>query len=349
MKKRRVCLGLVALFVASSAFSQTMTVMDYLQNIVGEKGLGARVAGSEQEKQTAAYIEQQWLMQGLAPTVSSFTLKDNKHSANVVVDIKGKSDKILIIGGHYDSTAAKEGSLGAADNATSTAILLALSQHLRKQNLSVTVRLIAFGAEESGLLGSKAYVAQLGADEISNLLGMINLDGAVGGDNLYIHSAHSDPYKCPQSTQAYSSDASLRDAMMVQAKKSFTDANPFALHPAYPGYPEGEAGGWSDHAPFACIGLPVVDLEATNFSINGKEGYDGYSQSTHPELWDCFSTEKMGACDRESETKWGGIWHTQYDRLDKLLPLFGQRIETQLEQNLKLLSDFIESYNPPAG
>jgi len=319
------------------------SAMDYLKDIVGEKGIGARVAGSTQEMQAAVYIEKQWLDQGLAPRISSFAIKDGKRSANVIVDIKGLSNKILIIGGHFDSTAPETGSLGAADNATSSAILLALSDKLRAQNLPITVRLIAFGAEEVGLLGSKAYAAQLSSQEIANIVGMINLDGAVGGDHLYIHSAHTEPYKCPASSQPYSSDPSLRDAMLLQAQTSF-ELNPFSLHPEYPGYPQGEAGGWSDHAPFACIGLPVVDLEATNFAINGQEGYDGYSQSTHAALWDCFSEKDMTACNRDTEKKWGKIWHTEFDRLDQLLPLFGQRIETQMQQNIKLISDFVVAY-----
>lgn len=343
MKLLRPYLGLALLLWGSSVLAQTPTAMDYIVAIAGEQGIGVRPAGSAGEQLTAEYIEQQWINQGLTPYTNSFNINDDKMSKNVIVDIKGKAEKTLIIAAHYDSTGEKEGALGATDNASSIAALLALSHNLRNQNLALNIRLIAFGAEEIGLLGSAAYVKNLNTEEQSTIVGMINLDTIVGGDNLYIHSAHSEPYKCANTNEHYNNDSSLRDQLLTQATSSFTP-NPFSKHPAFPGYPEGVTGGWSDHAPFACAGIPIAYIEATNFALNGKEGYDGYSQSSNPELWDCFSAKNRGACNRDTETKWGSIWHTQYDRLDKLLPLFGQRIETQLNQNIKLLTDFVEAY-----
>ena len=115
-----------------------------------------------------------------------------------------------------------------------------------------------------------------------------------------------------------------------------------SVHPAIPGYPAGETGSWSDHGSFACLGIPIAYLEATNFNINGKNGYDGYSQSTHPELWDCFDAAANSACDRESEQQWGEIWHTGADRLDKLETLFPGRIKQQLNTATDLLIRFLK-------
>ena len=75
---------------------------------------------------------------------------------------------------------------------------------------------------------------------------------------------------------------------------------------------------------------PIAYVEATNFTINGEDGYDGYSQSTNPALWDCYDDATKSACDRDSETQWGKIWHTEHDRLDKMAELFPGRIEQQL-------------------
>lgn len=347
MKSLSMYISLVILFFfTSSVLAQTTPIeMGYLMDIAAEKGIGARVAGTPNEQKTAEYIEQQWIDQGLSPYSSSFNINDDTLSKNVMVDIQGKSDKTLIIAAHYDSIGAKEGSLGAIDNASSVAVLLALSHNLRNQNLAVNVRLIAFGAEEIGLLGSKAYVQNLSKEELSKIVGMVNLDTIVGGDNLYIHSAHIKPYECANSAQVYNHDVSLRDQLLKQAQNTFS-VNPFSMHPAFPGYPEGMTGAWSDHAAFSCAGLPIAYIEATNFSINGKDGFDGYSQSTAPDLWDCFSEQNVSACERTSETKWGEIWHTKYDRLDILLPLFGKRIELQLAQNVQLLTEFVEGYKP---
>lgn len=343
MKLPKAYFAFALLLCSSLVQAETPTAMDYLADIAGENGIGARFAGSESSRKTAQYIEQQWINQGYSPYTMDFDINAETESKNIMLDIAGKSHKTLIIAAHYDSTGVEEGSLGATDNGSSIAALLALSHNLRNQNLALNVRLIAFGAEEIGLLGSKAYVAQLTTEQRSDLVGMINLDTIVGGDKLYIHSAHTKPYKCPPGSKSFNSDTTLRDALLKQAQLTFTPS-PFALHPSFPEYPEGATGGWSDHAPFACAGVPIAYIEATNFSINGKEGFDGYSQSTNPALWDCFSEKKATACDRDKEKKWGEIWHTESDQLDKLLPIFGQRIETQLEQTIQLLTDFVEAY-----
>ena len=45
-------------------------------------------------------------------------------------------------------------------------------------------------------------------------------------------------------------------------------------------------------------------------------------QSTNPALWDCYDDATKSACDRDSETQWGKIWHTEHDRLDRMAELF---------------------------
>ena len=64
------------------------------------------------------------------------------------------------------------------------------------------VRIVLFGAEEVGLFGARHYVSSLiESQEIAHtdIVGMINLDTVIGGDMLYVHSAHALPYKCADS------------------------------------------------------------------------------------------------------------------------------------------------------
>ena len=70
------------------------------------------------------------------------------------------------LGAHYDSIAAGP---GANDNASGTAALIELARTYRVEGLCV----IAFGAEEVGLFGSRAFVA---AHDIENARFMLNLD-----------------------------------------------------------------------------------------------------------------------------------------------------------------------------
>ena len=169
---------------------------------------------------------------------------------------------------------------------------------------------------------------------------MINLDTIAGGDFLYVHSAHSTPYQCQGVEGTYSSATHVRDALFNLSKQLSSGLN-YVIHPAYKNFPEGVTGDWSDHAPFACAGVPVAYVESTNFALNGEGGYDGYSQSSHPELWTCFDEENKGACNRFTERRWGHIWHSENDQLTLLNRLFPGRLEAQMLLHVKVLTSFI--------
>lgn len=307
------------------------------------EGIGARPTGTEAETRAAAWIQDH--LSGWGYEVQSLPFSytksgASKSSQNLIAELKGQSDKVILIGAHYDSTGEKKGSEGATDNGAGVAALLAVAEALKGQTLPYTVRFAFFGAEENGLNGSKAYAASLDSAAASQLLAMVNYDTIAGGDIVYVHSAHSDvaEYGCAEPAR-YSFDPKVRNRLLAISKQS---ATPFAIHPSYPGYPEGETGSWSDHAPFACLGVPVAYVEATNFTIDGADGYDGYSQSTNPALWDCYDDASKSACDRDSETQWGKIWHTQYDRLDKMAELFPGRVQQQLGANTDLMIRFLK-------
>lgn len=99
-------------------------------------------------------------------------------SHNLIAEIPGPGTKVIVIGAHYD---AVSGSPGANDNASGIAVLLTVARQLAGQALAGEVRIIAFGAEEEGLLGSSYYVRSLAEEQRQRILGMINLD-VVGAD-----------------------------------------------------------------------------------------------------------------------------------------------------------------------
>ena len=308
------------------------------------EGIGARPTGTEAETRAAAWIQDHLTGWGYEVQNQPFSYTrggTDRTSQNLVAELKGQSDKVILIGAHYDSTGEKKGSEGATDNGAGVAALLAVAEALKDQTLPYTVRFAFFGAEENGLNGSRAYVASLDGDAVAKLLAMVNYDTIAGGDIVYVHSAHSDvaEYNCAEPSR-YSFDPKVRDRLLAISKQS---ATLFAIHPSYDGYPEGETGSWSDHAPFACLGVPVAYVEATNFTINGEDGYDGYSQSTNPALWDCYDETSKSACDRDSETQWGKIWHTEHDRLDKMAELFPGRVQQQLGANTDLMISFLKA------
>jgi hypothetical protein len=82
-------------------------------------------------------------------------------SVNVVAEIPGgsKSDELVIIGGHLDSW---DFATGATDNATGCAVMMEVMRILKTLDLRMdrTVRMVLWGGEEQGLLGSEAYVKE---------------------------------------------------------------------------------------------------------------------------------------------------------------------------------------------
>ena len=134
------------------------------------EGIGARPTGTEAETRAAAWIQDHLTGWGYEVQNQPFTYTRSgteKHSQNLVAELKGQSDKVILIGAHYDSTGEKKGSEGATDNGAGVAALLAVAEALKDQTLPYTVRFAFFGAEENGLNGSKAYAASLDADAVA--------------------------------------------------------------------------------------------------------------------------------------------------------------------------------------
>ncbi len=104
------------------------------------------------------YISQQLAQWGTVQ-FHSFWVHGRCHY-NLVLDLPGqRSDgPPILVGAHYD---AVMGSPGADDNATGIAVLLELARAFAIAPARSPIRLVAFDLEESGLVGSVAYVRDL--------------------------------------------------------------------------------------------------------------------------------------------------------------------------------------------
>lgn len=116
--------------------------------------------------------------------------------ANVVAVIPGeKSERTLIINGHYDSrtksiTNNTGFAPGANDDGTGTAALLELARILGDKELDNTIILAAFTAEEIGLIGS-SHMAEQAKKNDMNLEGVIANDmigNIIGGNGNIINT-----------------------------------------------------------------------------------------------------------------------------------------------------------------
>jgi len=83
---------------------------------------------------------------------------------NVVCIKRGNSNKIVVVGGHFDSTSpsASTNAPGAIDNGSGSVGVLAIASAVASSKLQfdATVHFVFFGGEEQGLYGSKHYVSE---------------------------------------------------------------------------------------------------------------------------------------------------------------------------------------------
>ncbi len=86
----------------------------------------------------------------------------DKEVVEVVATLPGKTDRRVMVGGHFDSINMKEADLtagrapGANDDASGVALTLELARVMSQRQWNQTLVFCAFSGEEQGLLGSRA-------------------------------------------------------------------------------------------------------------------------------------------------------------------------------------------------
>jgi hypothetical protein len=187
--------------------------------------------------------------------IVSASVKMDRHSVegfNVVALIEGtdpaKADQYIILGAHYDhlgmggpgsgsrrpdTTAVHN---GADDNASGTAAIIEIAERLAAAPLARPVLVVAFTAEEMGLLGSKYFVANPPVD-ISRSTLMCNLD-MVG--------------RMPENDRSLSVGGTGTARGLSDIVQSVITRHDFSVQMSPEGY------GPSDHAAFYTRDIPVL-------------------------------------------------------------------------------------------
>jgi Zn-dependent M28 family amino/carboxypeptidase len=147
--------------------------------------IGSRPAGSSAERQAAAYLADAFASMGYAVDVLRFDYSARAGSGSSQ-NVEARSlpedpgTPLVIIGAHYDSVPAGP---GANDNGSGSATIVEVARELAASPVpNVTVRYVAFGAEEIGLLGSAEYARKLSASDRQRLKVMMSLDMLAVGD-----------------------------------------------------------------------------------------------------------------------------------------------------------------------
>lgn len=167
--------------------------------------------------------------------VADVDMKDS-YSQNVIGTIpaaKGAKEqaKTIVVGAHYDGVDTP----AANDNASGTATLLELARVLADQKLHHHVKVIFFGAEEVGLVGSHRYVDSLSEQQRADTAAMINLDMVGVGETIGIMTGSEDA-----------------DSFVADQAENYVRS----IGEPY----ERSTSTRSDHVPFEDAGIPVAFL-----------------------------------------------------------------------------------------
>lgn len=278
-----------------------------------------RMTGSPAEMLSADYLRQQFAQMGYQSDIRAFHSRyiytSRSHSKNwhnvtgstVIAAHEGKNAQQIIVLAHLDTYAPQSdfdadnnlGGLtlqGIDDNAAGLGVMLELAERLKDIPTQYGIRFVATSGEEEGKLGAENFLKRMSAAEKKNTLLVINLDNLIVGDKLYFNSGKN----TPNSVRKLTRDRALS---IASGHSIYATTNP-GLNPAFP---KG-TGCCNDGDVFDKAGIPVLYVEATNWTLGKKDGYQQRAKSkAFPE-----------------GTSWHDVRLDNQQYIDKTLP---QRIE----------------------
>jgi len=107
---------------------------------------------------------------------------------NVICSLPGSSDRVIIVGAHYDRVSAGD---GVVDNWSGASLLPSLYEAVKGQPRQHTYIFIGFTDEEKGLVGSRFYVRQMTKEQVAATDAMVNMD-TLGLAPSEVWASHSD-------------------------------------------------------------------------------------------------------------------------------------------------------------
>lgn len=274
--------------------------VEYIQN-----HLPSRTAGTQKEKDAADYILAElgkagYTLDQLEVQPFDFIYDGQTlQSRNIIAEKKGQSEKLIIVGAHYDSVSNH----GVEDNGSGLAVVLEMASRLVNEQVPYSIRFIFFGAEEGKPLakGAAYYVSTLSEAEKQNILLMINLDSIMAGDKQYIFGGR------------YRSGGSVTNLWAAEQTKQIADGLglEMLLVPAMD--PSLDApSDRSDHVYFMAANIPYVFFWAGNLDLLP--------------ISELRQTEKLGK-----------ILHTKNDNLNLINENFPGRAQERLANYASLL------------
>lgn len=179
---------------------------------------------------------------------------------NTIAEILGaeRPNEYILLSAHYDSW---DGASGATDNGTGSITMMEAARILKQvyPNPKRTIIVGLWGAEEQGLIGSRAF-AQDHPEVVDNLQAVFNQDNGTGRVSRI-------------SMQGLTGAGSHFAQWLTAVPREITQY----IELDFPGTP---GGGGSDYASFICSGAPTFSLSSLDFD------YFAYTWHTNLDTYD---------------------------------------------------------------
>jgi Zn-dependent M28 family amino/carboxypeptidase len=164
---------------------------------------------------------------------------------NVLAELPGKNDSnVVMVGGHLDSVQAGP---GVQDNGSGSAAILETAVQMAKVFPRNTVRFAWWGGEESGLVGSTAYVNGLTQEEQDDIALYLNFD-MIGSPNYVFFIYDGD-----DSDGVGAGPGPEGSAEIEEFFERFYEDNGEMFKGT-------DFSGRSDYGPFIAVGIPAGGL-----------------------------------------------------------------------------------------
>jgi aminopeptidase YwaD len=198
-------------------------------------------------------------------------INEPRTSWNIVADLPGQElpDELVILGCHYDGHDISQGAHDPASGMVSVIEAARVLSQYAAEGLKRTIRFIAFGTEEIGLIGAFRYV-ESHADELDKTRFMLNMDAAGGGGRkgVVIHQWQE------------------LEAFFQQVAKELASETPIGQ----------KVHSYSDHFPFVLKGVPSGHMGDPESPPSGRGfGHTAYDTLEKVELENLRRASAAGA------------------------------------------------------
>ncbi len=241
-----------------------------------------RDAGTPGGWKAAEHILQRLESFGIENKIDTFTdmtPEGEKTFRNVIGQIRGKTDRWIILGSHFDTMPGIENFQGANDSGSSTGVLLELARMISTSEVvpDTGILFAFFDGEEGiahyipgdGLHGSRRMAAQLVESGTRKKVEAMILLDMVGDKDLHFNIPANSSRTLVKEVLDAAHATGHRDRFSLSRNLSITD----------------------DHVPFLEIGIPAIDI--IDFKFGSAPGKNDYWHTDADNLQN-ISSESLG-------------------------------------------------------